>query len=189
MPSTASNNNDLTAVLAELGIFDWDVALVGDGSGAGWKLGCGWACALIDRHQNRRKLLQGAMNYGTIGIAELTPYIHAMLWYDRFYGSKLRRKLGRPIHVRIITDNQTIAKIGSQLAINTLEGSPDNPLWHVLEHWMRDGYDFGFTWLPRMTIGLNAFCDRLAGIARLSAEALPTHADLSGEARGIYDLN
>jgi hypothetical protein len=44
---------------------DWDVLIIGDGSGTGWSEPCGWASVLHERYSNMRQLFTGAMNHGT----------------------------------------------------------------------------------------------------------------------------
>ena len=73
--SNTSENELLAAIpdiLNKLQIDDWDVLLIGDGSGAGWNLlsGCGWASVLIDKYSNNHKIFMGATTPGTITIGE-----------------------------------------------------------------------------------------------------------------------
>lgn len=146
----------------------WDLLLIGDGSGQGWALGCGWASVLIDRHSAQRKLFYGAMNSGTIGIAELFPYVHAMLWYSRGAGKKRLQKLhnqfghAHRLNVHIITDSEITAKQGNGHA----KRHTNTELWAAMDQFTRLGYSFSWHWVERDTIGLNVLTDYLSREAR-----------------------
>lgn len=169
-----------------VGSKDWDLLLIGDGSGQSWDMGCGWACVLIDHFNAKRKLFYGGMNSGTIGIGELFPYVHAMMWYSRGPGKKrleqLQAQFGTPqsIKVHVITDNEIVSKQGNGDA----KRSTNIELWSSFDHFARLGYSFKFHWLGRDTIGLNALTDHISREARKSLERI--HLP---EGSSIYDYS
>jgi len=175
-------------IMTHLGIYsqNWDVLLIGDGSGQGWEMGCGWACVLIDHYSARRKLFYGAMSSGTIGLAELLPYFHSMLWYSRGPGKsrldrlQTTRKSNPILQVHIITDSEIIAKQGNGHAkiINNRE------LWAAFDQFSKMGYAFKWHWLERDTIGLNALTDHISRESRRSVEKVQLPEGVS-----IYDYN
>ncbi len=164
---------------------EWDLLLAGDGSGQGWDFGCGWGCVLVDHKTFDRKLFYGAMNVGTIGIAELFPYIHAMTWYSRLLGKKRLkelqeiRKSSQTLKVHIITDSEITAKQGNGVA----KRETNAEFWASIDYFNRFGYSFKWHWLERDTIGLNALTDHISREARISL-----HGDLP-EGSTIYDFS
>lgn len=156
----------------DIGHNDWDILLVGDGSGQGWEMGCGWACVLVDKMSARRKLFFGGMNSGTIGIGELFPYLHAMMWYSRNPGKirhkRLAKQFGHPVtlKVHIITDNEITAKQGNGKA----KRNTNIELWSGLDYISRLGYSFTFHWVGRSNIGLNLLTDHISRESRKALE-------------------
>lgn len=174
---------DIDSIAKGLGVGGWDVALVGDGAGRGWDKPGGWSCILIDRHggepveggptPDARKLFSGGMNFTTVDIAELMPYVQAMLWYDRYYGKARRKQRGKDhLSVLIITDRESIA--GQGLAVSTgrariAEICRRQPLWSVIAQFERQGYRFTWAHKGRNEIALNSVADRMADAAKHAA--------------------
>ena len=46
----------LQLLIDRLDVQDWELLLVGDGSGNGWSTANGWACTLIDRRNRGPRL-------------------------------------------------------------------------------------------------------------------------------------
>jgi hypothetical protein len=158
----------LQHVLQRAGIADWDVLIVGDGSGNQWELPCGWAYVLIDRATRGRRCDWGGMSAGSINFAETMPYLHALNWYDQHGGGKERLKQQGTLKVHIITDSQVIARWGTQA-----NGAEELPRKHaILFGGMRElrrlGYIFTFHWAPRLDSRFNWLADLLAGLSRRS---------------------
>lgn len=173
----------------------WDVVLVGDGSGVSWDIGCGWATVLIDHYEGYRKLFVGAIDPGNVHLAELMAYFHAMMWYSRDTGLKRLNRLrgggstGQPIrpdarvNVHVITDNETVAKQG-QLKYSRKANAE---IWTALDFLCRPGFKMFWHWVRRDTIGLNKLVDALAGRARKAVEAVAAVRPPAGTT--IYDFN
>jgi ribonuclease HI len=181
-------------VLENLKITDWDLLLIGDGSGHGWGIGCGWSCVIIDRFTLSRKLLFGAANSGTVNIAELMAYVHAMLWFAGKHGSEPRKlKHGHPLNVHVITDSRVIAQQGTNIETGS-EDVANRALWMAMKAISRSGYCFHYHWVERMTIELNWAADQLAGKARIALndlvlEDFQVDADGNYPELSVYDLN
>lgn len=181
----------LPAVLDHFQIVDWDVLLVGDGSGYSWNIGCGWAGALIDRQTMSRKLLWGGWSAGTIMIAELMPYIHALAWYESAIAKARRAHLRRGVlKVHVICDNKTIVDQGNHL----VDRRKMLPWWSCWAAYLRNGYTARFHQVPGheagAQVGLNVLCDHVSRCARLLVQT-PTLADMVPDLPGIsvYDVN
>jgi hypothetical protein len=171
---------DIHDIALGLGAGDWDVALIGDGAGRGWDLPCGWSCVLIDRHggeaaagTDARKLFSGGMNFGTVDIAELMPYVQAMAWYDRHHGKARRAETGKDLlSVLIVTDRKSITQQALALQAGrerAAEICRKLPLWAAMMHFERRGYSFRWAWQERGRIALNSLADRMADVAKHAA--------------------
>lgn len=155
-------------MLAELEIVDWDLLLVGDGSGSGWAGGCGWAYVLIDRLTRGRRDDCGGMSAGSINLAELMPYLQAMTYYHANHGRE-RLKARGLLNVHVITDSQVIFTHGRQASLPT-EPLPkvQRELWAAMRAYTTAGYHFTFHWARRSTSLLNWYTDLLAAVTRKS---------------------
>ncbi len=163
------------AVMQMMGVepHEWDVLLVGDGSGTTWNNPCGWASVLIDRNLGLRKTMIGAMNAGTSYLAELIPYVQALSWYIEGPGKArlLDLRMVNPtakLKVHVITDNQTLATQG-QGRMSRRKGFC---YWRLIEAFEEEGYAVYWHWLGRSTIALNCLCDYLAGECRRGLTAI-----------------
>lgn len=161
----------LGAIIHRLGIRQWDLLLVGDGSGSGWAQSCGWASVLIDRNNllgrvAARRFFYGAMNQGSVNIAEAMPYLQALQWYDVHFGKEMLKTRGL-LQVHVLTDSQTIAHWGTQAMTNEV-ALPRKCLviWAAMRELRRLGYHITMHWAPRMTTQLNWASDLVAGLSR-----------------------
>lgn len=160
---------------------DWDVLLVGDGSAKDRGGACSWAATLYDRSSGRKRVFYGAASEGSCLMAELVPYLQAMLWYARFRGRKLlRERGGRPLKVVVVTDSMITANQGSRLREfleNPRRLVATRPLWLAIDHLAGTGYEFTWRWLKRGTIAGNRDMNRLAQAARCRIESMREQAD------------
>jgi ribonuclease HI len=147
----------------------WDTLLIGDGSGSGWDLGAGWACVLIDKYSGARKLFCGALNTGTVSLAEIFPYLHAMCWYAAKDGPGSRRRqeavsAGRALNIHVVTDSQYVAQAGN----SAITRKQHKELWAAFDAYRLQGYQMIFHHVPREVINLNVFVDAVSRQARLA---------------------
>jgi hypothetical protein len=188
----AADNRDIALVLREdFGVKNWDIAIVGDGSGSGWQIGCGWAGVLIDGLTQQRYPFWGGSNVGTVNIGESMPYLQAMIWFAATLGGERKELLGRPIEVHCITDSKTTCHHGNDV-MQRNEKSPrilrKYPQWNILHGLIANGYHFRFHWKDRMTLGLNNLADYLAGASRLAVQGVP-FPQLDGQPLPLHSLN
>ena len=192
-PIQSQDDRDIAVVLQhDFGVRYWDVAIVGDGSGCGWDIGCGWACTLIDAQTKRRKTFHGAWSCGTVNIGEAMPYLHAASWFAAKYGKERKAQRSSRLQVHCITDSQVTAKLGT-----TVQRQTDGwdrvvrkfPHWYMLLGLRDNGFDFHFHWKPRMVLGLNALADHMAGAARKTIEDLPSWQSAAGVPVSGYSFN
>lgn len=154
-------------MLAKLGITVWDVLLIGDGSGNGHEFPCGWASVLIDRETRNRKTFYGAMNQGSINLAEMMPYLQGLSWYHNTHGHD-RLKIRTPQVVHVVTDSQVTALHGN----NTSHGHEQLPkighraLWAAMRDLCSVGYRIQYHWAERSHVNMNYLADLIAGLSR-----------------------
>lgn len=188
-------SSSLYTLLKDLDIKAWDVLLIGDGSGSGWDIGVGWSCVVIDRHTKTRKIIHGGGSTGTVNIAELMAYVHAMLWYSSHIGKNLRKQYPRKIlDVHIITDSRVVANQGEKVGERNMEGLANRALWASISDIARQGYTFHWHWIERLTNELNWAADQMAGAARKAVRSCELIEDIPDENGkyppvSIYDIN
>lgn len=155
---------DLLKILT-LGESDWDVIIVGDGSGSRWGYPGGWGAIIFDKRTGLRKTLYGALSDTTINICELSPYLYAMQWYIRGPGQDLQKELRkqnngflREIQVHIVTDCEIIADQGNR----TKAREANAALWAGFDHFARLSYKLRFHHFRRDLFAANRACDALS---------------------------
>lgn len=140
-----------------------DVLLIGDGSGSRWGRGAGWACVLLEVQTGVHKFFSGALNNGTVSVAEILPYLHSLLWYEAESTQRLRRR------VHIVTDSQYAQAIGARKSRAGVK--KHRLLWQYFDWLSRARFEFTWHWRARDSSVLNQFADWAGREARLALEA------------------
>lgn len=194
MSSTTSKTTEpLDALLQKLKIDNWDLLLVGDGSGSTWDRECGWGCVSIEKSTLERRVWHGALSHGTVNVAEAMAYLQPLCWYvDREL--KVRKHGGKigVRHVHIVTDSGYLQSSGDKPARDLLS-SNNGPIWNVFRQFSSHGILLHWHWVRRETVELNEFADHLSKAARLNIKGkeLPERAiEPFRPARdSVYDFN
>lgn len=195
IPAPAPVLPGLQELLNELHIEDWDVLLLGDGSGSQWVRGYGWACVLVERNKLTPKVFYGGGSAGTNFISELEAYIRPLLWYSEGPGKKvLKHRVATPGcfplgQVHIVTDCKTLVEQGN----GKVRREKNKPLWAAIESVASQGFMLNWHWMPREATALNRWADRqsrlmrttLARIEGLVQEDLHNPDDLYNERFGL----
>jgi hypothetical protein len=119
------------------------------------------------------------MNFGSVNLAEMMPYLQALSWYHHSHG-KARLKQKCPLLVHVITDSQVTALHGNR----TASGHEDIPkvghraLWAAMREFKALGYQIEYHWAERSDSGLNYLADLIAGLSR--REIKHVNIDLTG---------
>jgi len=189
--SSTRQPETLDALLKRLQIEQWDLLLIGDGSGSNWNFECGWGCISIEQDTMKRRCWHGAMNLGTVNLAEMLAYLQPLSWY--LQQERRRQEKGAPIqprHIHILTDSQYVQLRGKD---RTFRPQKSNPLWQVFRQFGAFGMVLHWHWIPRETVDLNTFADKLSKAARLNLKGkdLQTQVEEKGyrPARSVYDIN
>jgi ribonuclease HI len=177
----------LDDVLLRLGIADdWDWLLFGDGSGSNYRRASGWATVSIERVTMDRQVWAGAMNRGTVNLAEMLAYIQPLTWIVNT--EQARVKAGgnrRAVRVHIVTDSQYCVTQG-QVTGGLVEANAG--LWAAISAMRRDGVVVTWHHINREDVALNSFCDELSKIARRLIESY-NWPEGAGGAGTQYDHN
>lgn len=172
------NSESLARVISRVGVDDsWDFLLVGDGSGSGWDIGCGWGVVLIERDTMKRHLFYGAMHPGTVMLGEIMPYLQALTWLQaelekrRKRGSVLRR-----VHnIHILTDSMANKVIGSRT--DKQVSKKNRGFWAIMTMLERQGLRIKWHHVKRESVALNRVADKLSKLSRRSLLRVETYAD------------
>lgn len=173
-----SERTALRALASQLELDDYDLLLVGDGSGGDYRGAAGWACVAYDRVLKTGVIHAGAVTSATVNYAELFPYLHA-LWYH----AQEHRGIGQrpPWQVAVVSDSEVTVRCG-----NGEYGRHANVAWwRALEWYADNGYAIRWHHVRRLTNEWNRIADAIAGAARGQAFALRRAArSVRDEARG-----
>jgi ribonuclease HI len=151
-----------------LGIKGADLILCGDGSGSTWQLGCGWACLIFERASGARYLTLGGMNLGSVNLAELMAYTHALTWWHATRGLDMLHRKGR-LSVHIITDSQLTVNLGMQVAAEQPLPAPNRAYWAAMREMQRTGFFMHWHHVHRNLSYGNWLCDLVSSEARRAA--------------------
>jgi ribonuclease HI len=182
----------LEELLVRLEVKDWDLLLIGDGSGSNWNFECGWGCVSIENATFARRAWHGAMSAGTVNFADMMAYLQPLCWYVN--REMLRRKqVDYPVkvrHIHIVTDSQYVKTKGSSRDLLT---GKNGALWQVFKQFGAQGMLIHWHWIRRETVELNKFADQLSKAARLNLKDkdLPTQVEEQAfnPSRTIYQFN
>jgi hypothetical protein len=111
-----------------------------------------------------RKVFYGAMNEGTVNVAEVMAYVQPILWYLRqVQDARSNGAAVRKHTVHIITDSEYTANTGNKGHIHF---KTNQLLWMVFELVKRHGLEIKWHWAQREDVDLNTYADILSKKAR-----------------------
>ena len=152
----AEAKEGLEDLARSLAIAEYDLLLVGDGSGTVYAEPAGWSCLAYDRIKDSIVLHAGAVTAGTNNFAELAPYL-AALWFHH-----QEHPLGGPFRVHVVSDSELTVRCGNRQYARRANGS----LWAAIEWFERHGYRLRWHHVARATSPGNRLADEVAGRAR-----------------------
>jgi len=165
----------LEDMLERVGVADdWDIIMVGDGSGSNHQHEAGWGCTVIERQGFKRWSTYGCMSRGTVNLAEMLAYLQPLsVLASR---ERLRRKKNKALparfyQVHILTDSNYVKEVG---ASGKMSPRCNASFWRIFDDFQRQGLIITWHWIPRETVELNVFADRLSKAARI----LIKHSDV-----------
>jgi len=180
-------------ITAMVKVPEWDILLVGDGSGTGgWTMAGGWACAIVERETDARSICWAGWSTCDIIVAELQAYLQALMEIEALRGKALRRRLGRPLNIVIVTDNQVVATQSATALSGAKVGGMTNPIWAGIRQIVQTtGTSLTFRFAARRSTMLNVLVDQVAGRLRrvVTDPKLGQYRSRDGSARSLVSLN
>ena len=173
-PRTTPGQETLQQLLLRLNIplDNWDVVLVGDGSGSKWNYSVGWGCVAIHRNRMEREVFYGGMNDGTVNIAEAMAYLAPLSKYAAEVAAEDKeRRRNHPStppatrEVHIITDSEYTRRRGE--GTDSVNFKKNAVLWAGYEMFNRQGIFLHWHHLPREDAELNHYADLLSKESRM----------------------
>lgn len=144
-----------------LGIDEWDLLLVGDGSGSRPGRPTGWACVAYDKELKTKTLWYGASNSGSNNAAECSAYIAPLVAYQNRISDSDVTRLRR---VAIVSDSEYTVKL-----INCSTRPKKNQIyWGIFNSVRSSGLIVRAHWLRREASVANSIADRVSKEARLA---------------------
>lgn len=185
----AAAAESLHELLARVGVADddWDWLLFGDGSGSNYQRASGWATVSIERPTMDRQVWAGAMNRGTVNMAEMLAYLQPLTWIvnreqERVEAGGARRA----VRVHIVTDSQYCRDKGVTPGELVAKNAG---LWAAFGALRRDGIVLTWHHMPREEAALNSFCDGLSKVARGLIESYNWSEGTAKDGTTQYDFN
>lgn len=161
----------LEDLLVQFQIEQWDILLVGDGSGSYELRPCGWGCVSLERSNLERRVWYGACNAGTVNLAEMLAYLMPLTY---FAAQRTAGNVYETANVHIITDSTYLEKMapGSQQR----RGQANQGLMQVFRQFDQSGLALHWHWAERESVELNVVADILSKAARLTLQGgeIPT---------------
>lgn len=145
---------------------NWDMILVGDGSGSKWNNPGGWACAMIIRNRLSGEVhyltpFTGAVSRGPINWLEAVPYWHCLRHhYYEMGGKELCARGGVEVH--IVSDSEWVVKAMS----GQYRAKTHGDMVVLFNYFQNKGYQIWWHHFHREVVKLNSIVDRLAVNAR-----------------------
>lgn len=104
------------------------------------------------------------MNCGTVNFAEMMAYLQPLNWYASVEMSRRRKSGGVKFrNVHILTDSKYCGDQGSKGAMLPKK---NGTLWKLFSDFQRYGILLHWHWIPRDTVELNTYADKLSKEAR-----------------------
>lgn len=142
----------------------WDVLILGDGSGSKWGHAVGFASVMFDRRTRGFKRWFGALNDGTVNLAEIMAYMAPLTFLStQALDAKESGMRFKVIRVHIFTDSQYCRDTGTRGC--SMQGK-NGLLWECLKSVNRVGVIPHWHWIRRETSPFNSLVDRLSKLSR-----------------------
>jgi ribonuclease HI len=158
-----SRTQQLEALAASLDVTEFDLLLVGDGSGQTLWDPCGWHCTAYDRRTGEVAEFFGGASGGTNNYAELAPYVHALWAYHTgTYGNDGSTPRA-PVRVAVVSDSEVTVRCGNGEYARRANAS----LWAAVNWFEQNNYRIHWTHVRRNTNDFSAKSDKVAGRVRV----------------------
>jgi ribonuclease HI len=150
-----------------LNISDWDLILVGDGSGNGWENPGGWGCYIFNKQDTgeilERPAIAGGLSCGgSISFLEAIPFWLAIRQHYYTWGGLDACAHGKIFSAHIVTDSEWAAKAMS----GSMEPKKHKDMAMLFRYFQDLGYRITWHKVPREVFLTHKKADRLSAQAR-----------------------
>jgi ribonuclease HI len=139
---------------------DFDLLLVGDGSGTTYPEPAAWGCLAYDRRKDKVTLHAGTTSCGTTNLAELMPYVQALWHHHQDHGQAPTT----PVQVVIVSDSELTVRCGN----GRYQRKANASVWAALRWFEDNGYRITWRHVPRNSNAWSTLMDQVAGALRRS---------------------
>ena len=156
---------------------EWDLLLVGDGSGSKWGYPIGWGCVAVYPNRLDRKVYWGCASSGTVNIAESLAYLIPLTEFAKDTHDQAKvNKRNEPKNVHIVTDSEYARRRGE--GSGSIDFKKNSAIWAGLEMFNRQGIFLHWHHKPREDVALNRYADAVSKEARRQAKNKKMLTDL-----------
>lgn len=187
-PLSLADQKSLELMLADFGIWEWDVVIIGDGSGSMLGLPVGWGSVSVERATGDRRIWSGAMNAATVNVAEIMAFLQPLNWYATRALTKFRETSTYvTTRIYIFTDSEYCSTSPRR---KDRAGGPNAILWSAFDILRAQGIFTKFHWISREASPLHQFADRLSKLSRIAYDAqdVPAATETS-TGINVYEAN
>ncbi len=151
----------------EVGVENFDLMLVGDGSGMTRLTPCGWCCHLYHRPSGRVRTHFGGASNGSNNFAELVPYLFSLATFHAAF-AEAHPGDTPDFRVLIVSDSELTVKCGN----GEYARKANLALWAGMD-WFTPQNGYQVTWwhVPRNSNPVSKRSDAIAGLARKEVKA------------------
>jgi ribonuclease HI len=184
-PANDPADQTLRDLIAQLQIERWDFLIIGDGSGSNFSRHCGWASVSIEQLTGERLIWYGAMNHGTVNLAELMAYLQPINWIAGRLQQRRRKHSQhfQECHIHCISDSKYCVENGQT------EAMPARNLgfWTLAQSYRQQQIFLHWHWSQRASFALNQWADQIARISRRCIGEIDKQ--LADAVEDVYQIN
>lgn len=151
-----------------LGLPEFDLLLVADGSGSFWGTPCGWFCTAYEKDTGAVFGHAGGALGGTNNYAELQPFVYALQHYHSLREKNGAGKKDDRVCVSLVSDSEITVRCGN----GEYERRANAPLWASIAWFEKNGYALAWKHVPRNSNEFNTLADKVAGKVREGIQSL-----------------
>lgn len=149
------------ALSEQVGVQDYHLMLVGDGSGMTRATPCGWCCHLYHRPSGRVRTHFGGASNGSNNFAELVPYLFSLATFHAAF-VEAHPDQEALFNVLIVSDSELTVRCG----MGEYARRANLALWASIDWFVANGYKLTWRHVLRNSNPVSKRSDAIAGFAR-----------------------
>lgn len=154
---------ELQKIAKEVGVGEFDLLLIGDGSGMTYDSPGGYFSWVYNKKTGEVSRVCGANSNSSNNFCELFPYIHALIVYDnssehsRFFSPRKQK-----LRVAVVSDSELTVKCAKK----EYGRKANLPLWAAIDWFEENGFELKWFHTRRNTNPASSHADKIAGECR-----------------------